>query len=130
MQKLSVPVGDKGRVGIFYLDTAGDGRGNVHELIPQSDDFLRNKVLEIIAAKEKESMEENEKDQDSALAKRKAVQAVMQDKNLNAIERNKKIQDIMAGPKDDIAGRDKLVETTLCRIKLYSRAMGRILVCH
>jgi cytidine deaminase len=32
-----------------------------------------------------------------ALAKRKAVQAVMQDKSLSAIERNKKIQDIMAG---------------------------------
>jgi hypothetical protein len=81
MQKLSVPVGDKGRVGIFDLDTAGDGRGNVHELIPQSDDFLRNKVLGLC-------------------------------------------------PKDVIAGRDKLVETTLCRIKLYARAMGRILVCH
>ena len=34
---------------------------------------------------------------DTALAKRKAVQNVMKDKSLNAVERNKKIQDIMAG---------------------------------
>ncbi|KAL7542979.1 hypothetical protein ACHAXR_012437 [Thalassiosira sp. AJA248-18] len=32
-----------------------------------------------------------------ALAKRKAIQAVMQDKSLNGTERNKKIQDIMTG---------------------------------
>lgn len=33
----------------------------------------------------------------TALAKRKAIQAVMQDKSLNGVERNKKMQDIMAG---------------------------------
>ena len=33
----------------------------------------------------------------AALAKRKAVQAVMKDSSLSAVERNKKIQDIMAG---------------------------------
>lgn len=33
----------------------------------------------------------------TALAKRKAVQVVMQDKSLSTVERNKKIQDIMAG---------------------------------
>ena len=33
----------------------------------------------------------------TALAKRKAVQAVMKDRSLSLVERNKKIQDIMAG---------------------------------
>ena len=33
----------------------------------------------------------------AALAKRKAIQSVMQDKSLSGVERNKKIQDIMAG---------------------------------
>jgi hypothetical protein len=34
---------------------------------------------------------------DTTLAKRKAVQSVMQDRSLSALERNKKIQDVMAG---------------------------------
>ena len=34
---------------------------------------------------------------DTTLAKRKAVQSAMQDRSLSALERNKKIQDIMAG---------------------------------
>ena len=34
---------------------------------------------------------------DTALAKRQAIQSVMKDKDLSAVEKNKKIQDIMAG---------------------------------
>jgi hypothetical protein len=41
MQKLSVPVGDKGRVEIFVQETAGDDRGNVVELIPQTDEYIK-----------------------------------------------------------------------------------------
>lgn len=39
--KLSVPVGDKGRVEIFVQETAGDDRGNVVELIPQTDEYIK-----------------------------------------------------------------------------------------
>lgn len=53
-----------------------------------------------------------------ALAKRKAVQAVIKDKSLSAVQRNKKIQDIMAGrvdlpkvlPKVDTSGSTKPAE--------------------
>ena len=45
-----------------------------------------------------EAMLSDMPDEDNkALAKRKAVQAVMQDKSLSPVERNKKIQDIMSG---------------------------------
>ena len=45
-----------------------------------------------------EAMLSDMPDEDNkALAKRKAVQAVMQDKSLSPVERNKKLQDIMSG---------------------------------
>jgi hypothetical protein len=64
----------------------------------ESDDDEINEVVENSAPTGGEAMLVDMPDEDNtALAKRKAVQAVMQDKSLSSVERNKQIQDIMAG---------------------------------
>ena len=60
-------------------------------------------------------MQRNMPDEDdTTLTKRKAVQSVMQDRSLSALERNKKIQDMMSGRAGLLAAKER-ASTAFCR---------------
>ena len=61
-------------------------------------DYAEEEILHIGEVTGANAMLTNMPDKDStALAKRRAIQSVMQDRGLSAADRNRKIQDIMAG---------------------------------